>query len=120
MKLSPTVKNIIIGVGTAVILSILSAMWIGIGKAQAGLAQLTINTQAIENIGTAMELRGIDRAIDTKQKEMRANEVRIATNPGNKALIDVLRAQSAKLEDEIDAQKIIRECVVNPDNKVCQ
>ena len=118
--MSPAVKNSIYGILSAIILSALSAMWIGIGKAQAGLAQLLVNTQAIENIGTAMELRGIDRAIDTKQKEVRANEVKIVSNPGNKALIDLLKDQNIKLGHEIEAQKTIRTCVVNPKMKVCE
>ncbi len=120
MILSPTTKNIIIGVGTALILSMLSAMWIGIGKAQAGLNQLGINTQAIQDIGTAMELRGIDRVIESKQKEVRSNDVKIITNPDNKALVDLLNSQNTKLGHEIKAQQVIRECVVDPEKTVCE
>lgn len=120
MSLSKTVKNIIIGVVTAVLITIVGGTWSSMAKVQAAFAQLSVNTQAIESIGTAMELRGIDRIIESKQREIRANEVKIVSNPNNIPLKTLLEDQNKKLADEIAMQHIIRECVVDPTKAVCK
>jgi len=127
MAISTAMKNTLYTVLAAVLISILGATATGLVKAQAALSQLSvntsalsINTQAIKNIGTAMELRGIDRIIESKEQEIRANEVKIAINPDNMVLIEVLNSQSAKLEKEIEAQKAIRLCVTDPVKEVCK
>jgi hypothetical protein len=120
-------KNTLYTVLAALMVSTLGGIGAGLVKAQSALNQLSLNTQALTlhaealaNIGTAMELRGIDRAIDGKQAEMRSNDVKIATNPDNKALTDVLRDQNTKLGQEITTQQAIRVCVVDPTKKVCK
>ncbi len=113
-------KNMLYGVLSAVILSSLGGLWFGMGKAQAALSQLSINTQAIESIGTAMELRGIDRVIESKSKEIRDKEIAILNAKGNTALIQLLRSQNSELATEIEHQKTIRECVVDPNMRVCK
>ena len=81
---------------------------------------MSINTQAIENIGTAMELRGIDRIIESKSKEIRDKEIDILNAEENLPLIQLLDTQISTLQIEISMQKIIRECVVDPTKKVCK
>jgi uncharacterized protein YwgA len=104
----------------ATALTVLGGLWLTVAKVQGAFDQLSVNTVAIQNIGMAMELRGIDREISTKQKEVRGLEVEILNNKGNTALINLLNQQIKTLNDEIEQQKLIRECVIDPTKKVCK
>ena len=73
-------KNTVISVSLGTILATLSGLWLTVAKVQGAFDQLSINTQAIESIGLAMELRGIDRVIGSKQKEVRDKEIAILNN----------------------------------------
>jgi hypothetical protein len=113
-------KNTMVSMSLATILGCLGGLWVAVDKVQGAFDQLSINTQAIQSIGTAMELRGIDRVIGSKQKEVRDKEVDVLNNAGNTALIQLLEVQIKTLNTEIQLQQVIRECVVDPDKKVCQ
>ena len=113
-------KNTMVSVSVATLISVFGGLWFTVEKVQGAFSQLSINTQAIESIGTAMELRGIDREIGNKQKEVRGLEVEILNNAGNTALINLLNQQIHTLQDEIATQTLIRSCVVDPTKKVCK
>ena len=116
----PITKNTMMSMSLATAISVLGGLWFTIDRVQGAFNQLSINTVAIESIGMAMELRGIDREISTKQKEVRGLEVEILNNAGNTALINLLNQQIHTLEDEIDQQQLIRACVVDPTKKICK
>ena len=113
-------KNTMVSVSVATLLSMIGGLWFTVDKVQGAFSQLSINTQAIESIGTAMELRGIDREIGNKQKEIRGLEVEILNNVENTALVNLLNQQIHTLQDEIATQQLIRACVVDPTKKVCK
>ena len=116
----PITKNTMLSMSLATVVSVLGGLWFTVDKVQGAFDQLNINTQAIESIGLAMELRGIDRVIESKSKEIRDKEIAILNAEGNTALIQLLQTQNKELATEIEHQKIIRECVVDPTRKVCK
>ena len=113
-------KNTIFGISAAGVLTLFGSMWVAVAEVQGAFNQLSINTMAIENIGTAMELRGIDRIIESKSKEIRDKQVDIINAGSNPALIQLLNTQISELQEEITRQRVIRECVVDPTKKVCK
>lgn len=116
----PLTKNTMLSMSLATALTVLGGLWITIAKVQAGFSQLSINTQAIESIGTAMELRGIDRVIESKSKEIRDKQVSILNAGDNPPLKQLLDTQISELQSEIAVQQVIRECVVDPAKKICK
>jgi len=116
----PITKNTVVSMSAATLLSVLGGLWFAVDKVQGAFDQLSINTQAITDIGLAMELRGIDRIIESKSKEIRDKEIDILGATGNPALTQLLNSQVKELGQEIEMQKIIRECVVDPTKKVCK
>lgn len=113
-------KNTMLSMSVATAITVFGGLWITVAKVQAGFNQLSINTQAIESIGTAMELRGIDRVIESKSKEIRDKQIDVLNAEGNKPLIQLLDTQISELQREIARQQIIRECVVDPTRKTCK
>ena len=113
-------KNTMLSMSLATVITVLGGLWVTIAKVQAGFTQLSINTQAIESIGTAMELRGIDRIIESKSKEIRDKQIDILNAGDNTPLKQLLDSQISELQQEILMQTIIRECVVDPTKKVCK
>lgn len=113
-------KNTMLSLSLGTVISVLGGLWFTVDKVQGAFNQLSINTQAIESIGMAMELRGIDRQIDGKQKEVRGLEVEVINNADNTALVNLLNSQINTLEDEIKQLHVVRDCVVDPTKKVCQ
>ncbi|MHC4883345.1 MAG: hypothetical protein ACYTCV_12245 [Planctomycetota bacterium] len=117
MEITP--KTVVsVGIGTA--FTIITALWLSVAKVQGAFNQLNINTQAIQDIGLAMELRGIDRVIESKSKEIRDKEIKAVNAKDNPELQQLLNEQIKKLHHEIEMQKVIRECVVDPTSKVCK
>ena len=110
----------VISVSIGTLISVAGVLWLSVAKVQGAFNQLNINTQAIQDIGLAMELRGIDRVIESKSKEIRDKEIKALNAKHNPELQQLLNDQIKKLHQEIEMQKVIRECVVDPTKKVCQ
>lgn len=116
----PITKNTMISASLATVISVLGGLWFTVDKVQGAFNQISMNTQAIQDIGTAMELRGIDRVIESKSKEIREKEIAILNAEGNEPLVMLLRQQNKKLAEEIEHLRIVRACVVDPTKKVCK
>jgi len=113
-------KDSVVKMTLAGLLALVVGIWATVEKVQSGFAQISLNTQAIQGVVKSMELSRIDRIIEGKQKEVRDKDVMIMKSAGNKPLIDLLHDQVTKLNHEIEMQKIIRGCVVDPESKICE
>ena len=110
-------NSVRISLATAVVVIgwMLGASWTVFGYA----SQIDENTRAIEGVVTSLELSRVDREISGLQKEKRSIERASTGAVGNLQLEILLGDQVQDIEDEIELKKIIRSCIVSPDQKVC-
>ena len=109
-------KNSIIGMSVSTFLGVLTALWVASGTVQGYLNQQASNTAAIAAVVLSLDISRVDRMIQALQKERRELKRRMREEPDNGLLHDQLE----ELNDAIEYQSKIRECVINPELKVCQ
>jgi hypothetical protein len=113
-------RDTIIGGSIGTFLAVLGALWVASGKVQGYIAQVGMNTVAIQSIGQSMELSRIDRIIEGKQKEIRDKEIMILKSAQNPDLVLLLKEQVQELKDDLTLQLHIRACVVDPAQTICK
>jgi hypothetical protein len=113
-------RDTIIGGSIGTFIAVLGALWIASGEVQGYIAQISMNTVAIQSIGQSMELSRIDRIIEGKQKEIRDKEIMILKSANNPDLVLLLQEQVKELADDLTLQLNIRECVVDPAQIICK
>ena len=114
--LKDTSVRISLVTAAAFIVWMLGASWTVFGYA----SQIDRNTAAIESVVTSLELSRVDREISGLRKEKRTLERTAKGAAGNMELQDLLDDQVQDIEDEIEFRKLVRSCIVNPNQKVCE
>lgn len=109
-------KNTMWGMSIASMMTFVGAIWISSGFIQGKIGMIEANASAIAAVVLSLDISRVDRMIEGLKKERRELRRRLRETPNN----DLLHEQLEELDDAISHQETIRQCVVNPEQRICQ
>ena len=77
---------------------------------------IAANTVAIQNVAQSLKLGRLDREIADLKSEKRDLNRELRRDPENDLIIEQLE----EIGDEVEDLENVRECVIDPEKKVCQ
>ena len=109
-------RNSVFGISLGTFFLVVGAIWVSAEKVQGYIVQIDANTVAIQLVAKSLKLGRLDDEIADLKSERRDLNRELRRDPENDLIIEQLE----EIEDEIEALGLIRECVIEPNGRVCE